>query len=69
MRGKRKCTYRAPERMSARRSQGSGDQSCPRLSGTSGIRRVVEAVGTRSSVLRDVWRPYPGHRTGLGVNK
>jgi hypothetical protein len=55
--------------MSARRSQGSGDQSCLRLSGTSGIRRVVEAAGTRSSVLRDVWRPYPGQPTGIGVNK
>lgn len=55
--------------MSARRSQGSGDQSRLRLSGTSGIRRVVEVAGTRSSVLRDVWRPYPGHPTGLGVIK
>ena len=54
-------TYRARERMSARRSQGSGDQSPLHLSETSGILRVVEAAGTRSSVLRDVWRPYPGH--------
>ena len=69
--GKRKVqTHRALGRMSARRSQGSGDQSCLRLSGTSGIRRVVEVAGTRSSVLRDVWRPYPGQQpTGIGVNK
>ena len=64
-----KQTYRARERTSARRSQGRGDQSPLRLSGTSGIRRVVEAAGTRSSVLRDVWRPYPGQPNSAGVNK
>ena len=62
-------THRAPERMFGRRSQGSGDQSRLRLSGTSGNLQVLEAAGARSSVLRDVWRPYPGHPTGLGVNK
>ena len=50
-------TYRARERKSARKSQGSGDQSPLHLSGTSGILRVAEAAGTRSGVLRDVWRP------------
>jgi len=55
-----KHTYRARERMSGRRSRGSGDQSPLHLSETSGNRRVVEAAGTRSSVRR-VWRPYPAH--------
>ena len=58
-------TYRARERKSARKSQGSGDRSRLHLSETSGILRVVEGAGTRSSVLRDVWRPYPGHPTML----
>lgn len=50
-----KHTNRTPERMTARRSQGSEDQSPLRLSGTSGNPRVVEGAGTRSSALRDVW--------------
>ena len=60
-----KHTYPARERTFARISRGSGDRSPLRLSETSGIRRVVEVAGTRSSVRRDVWRPYPAQPTVL----
>ena len=60
-----KHTHQTPGRTSARRSRGSGDQSPLHLSETSGIRRVVEVAGTRSSVRCDVWRPCPAHPTVL----